>query len=193
MDEHETMTKTSLFEQIKNETCHITNPMSIQRKTYDVLIVLETMGVVTITKQQLEWKRLPIELEETRKVLLHQKKKLEERVKQKQKELQRLLVEIVCLKNVRLQNEQREPLDSPQLPIPSTFISVPTHTSLDLHISDDKKNMTCTLEGPSSIHTRVDVLSDLGLAHLEAYDLPRLLPSPLVPFYPRHLILGQTP
>jgi hypothetical protein len=192
LDEQETLTKTSLFEQISNEPMTPEDRLCIQRRAYDAVNVMSAIGVITKTKQQLGWNGLPIEWEERRKAMINQKRGLEDRIKQKQKELEALMVEVVCLKNLRIKNERRERIEEPHIPIPSTFISVPENKAVEIHTSGEKTHLSLHIEGPYTLTKRADVLCEMGLAHIEPYDLPRLLPKAIVPLYPGRFLLDQT-
>ncbi|XP_010387729.1 transcription factor Dp family member 3 [Rhinopithecus roxellana] len=150
-----------------NESAYVVN--NIKRRTYDALNVLMAMNVISREKKKIKWIGLTTSSAQNCQNLQVERQKRLERIKQKQSELQQLILQQIAFKNLVLRNRYVEEQVSRQLPpnsvihLPFIVISTSKKTVVDCSISDDKLDYLFKFDNSFEIHDDRQVLMWMGM------------------------------
>ena len=187
---------------------------NVRRRVYDALNVLTAMGIIVKEKKKITWIGLPGGVSQTVGKLADEKRAREQRLKEKRNHLQELLVYVVALKNLKQRNiaALTTATPAPSSPtstaapsttsataststnalslqhdhIPLRFVLIKTAASHIVHlsVSPDQTELQCDVSGPFVLHDESEVLKGMGLASIDGFDLPYLIPREICSFYP---------
>ena len=186
---------------------------NVRRRVYDALNVLTAMGIIVKEKKKITWIGLPGGVSQTVGKLAEEKRAREQRLKEKRNHLQELLVYVVALKNLKQRNitaitatpnssstsTTAAPSSASTTPspapnalslqhdhIPLRFVLIKTDASHIVHlsVSPDQTELQCDVSGPFVLHDESEVLKGMGLASIDGFDLPYLIPREICSFYP---------
>ena len=186
---------------------------NVRRRVYDALNVLTAMGIIVKEKKKITWIGLPGGVSQTVGKLAGEKKAREQRLREKRNHLQELLVYVVALKNLKQRNIAAitATAATPASPstatsftsataasptsnalslqhdhIPLRFVLIKTDASHIVHlsVSPDQTELQCDVSGPFILHDESEVLKGMGLAYIDGFDLPYLIPREICSFYP---------
>nr|XP_007990925.2 transcription factor Dp family member 3 [Chlorocebus sabaeus] len=150
-----------------NESAYDVN--NIKRRTYDALNVLMAMNVISREKKKIKWIGPTTNSAQNCQNLQVERQKRLERIKQKQSELQQLILQQIAFKNLVLRNRYVEEQVSPQLPpnsvihLPFIIISTSKKTVINCSISDDKLDYLFKFDNSFEIHDDMQVLMWMGM------------------------------
>lgn len=169
---------------------------NIKRRVYDALNVLMAMNIISKEKKEIRWLGLPTNSVQEAYSLESEKSKRIERIKDKTRQLQDLIIQQVAFKNLVERNKNMEkkygeptPNSSIQLP----FIIVNTHkdTVVDAQISQDKDEWLFDFNDKFETNDDMEVLRrmhmDYGLesGQVTQHDLEKakaMVPRALEPY-----------
>lgn len=116
---------------------------NIRRRVYDALNVLMAMNIISKEKKEIRWLGLPSNSVQECMQLEKEKQKRIQRIKDKTKQLQELIMNQISFKNLVQRNKEMEMANGP--PPPNSYIQLPfivVHTDkktvIDCSISHDK-------------------------------------------------------
>jgi len=152
------------------------------------------MGIISKEKKCITWIGLPDGVSKDVSDLTKDKIGRMERIKQKKAQLSELLIQQVCFKNLITRNAAfASPLlKTPRLRLPFVVIGTPRETAIQCEITEDRREMLFTFNGPFSIEEDKDIMKALGLSRIAPWDLPRLIPREVCIFYPQEFILPDS-
>lgn len=116
---------------------------NIRRRVYDALNVLMAMNIISKEKKEIKWLGLPSNSVQECMQLEKEKQKKIQRIREKTKQLQELIMNQISFKNLVCRNREMEMKNGP--PAPNSFIQLPfivvntnRKTVIDCSISHDK-------------------------------------------------------
>ncbi|XP_057188708.1 transcription factor Dp-1b isoform X1 [Triplophysa rosa] len=143
---------------------------NIRRRVYDALNVLMAMNIISKDKKEIKWIGFPTNSAQECRDLETERLRRLERIKQKQAQLQELILQQIAFKNLVQRNRQLEEKNN-RPPPPNTVIHLPfiivntsKKTIIDCSISNDKFEYLFNFDNLFEIHDDVEVLKRMGLA-----------------------------
>ncbi|KRT86239.1 hypothetical protein AMK59_2521 [Oryctes borbonicus] len=141
---------------------------NIRRRVYDALNVLMAMNIISKEKKEIRWIGLPSNSVQECIQLEKEKQKKILRIKEKRKQLQKLILNQISFKNLAQRNKIMEEVHGP--PAPNSFIQLPfivvntnKKTVIDCSISNDKMEYLFHFNDKFEIHDDVVVLQQIGM------------------------------
>uniref|UniRef100_A0A3B4E7P8 Transcription factor n=1 Tax=Pygocentrus nattereri TaxID=42514 RepID=A0A3B4E7P8_PYGNA len=181
---------------------HVYDQKNIRRRVYDALNVLMAMNIISKEKKEIKWIGLPTNSAQECQNLEVERQRRLERIKQKQSQLQELILQQIAFKNLVQRNRQTEqqtnrpPPDNSVIHLPFIIINTSKKTVIDCSISNDKFEYLFNFDSMFEIHDDIEVLKRMGMAcglevgKCSAEDLKiarSLVPKALEPY-----VTGQT-
>lgn len=155
---------------ISPNDAHVYDQKNIRRRVYDALNVLMAMNIISKDKKEIKWIGFPTNSAQECEDLQAERQRRQERIKQKQSQLQELILQQIAFKNLVHRNREAE-LQSKRSPSANTIIQLPfiiintsKKTVIDCSISNDKFEYLFNFDNMFEIHDDVEVLKRLGLA-----------------------------
>lgn len=155
---------------------------NIRRRVYDALNVLMAMNIISKEKKEIRWIGLPSNSVQECIQLEKEKQKKILRIKEKRKQLQKLILNQISFKNLAQRNKIMEEIHGP--PAPNSFIQLPfivvntnKKTVIDCSISNDKMEYLFHFNDKFEIHDDVVVLQQIGM--LKGLDTGECTPEDL--------------
>jgi len=191
----------------------------IQRRVYDVLGALEGLGIISrcayinnpkpshsTAHHYIVWQGIPPVFKACEPLtqlaeLQRQLQQIQFRIREKTRLLEQQAVQIVCLRNLAIENElkQRQRQQPPQqqqeeekrrLELDDVVLTTKSSTKIHAQISPDRKTVLFELDDQFEVYPVREWLPKCSrLARVHRWDLPRFLPIELTPFFPPHLLL----
>jgi len=170
---------------------------NIKRRVYDALNVLMAMNIISKEKKEIRWLGLPTNSVQEQTSLETDKSKRIDRIKDKTRQLQELIIQQVAFKNLVERNKDREArpggLRAPNsaIELPFIIVSTASKTVVEVQISNDKREWLFDLNDIFETHDDMEVLRrldmDLGLENgkVKEADLEKaksLVPKALEPY-----------
>uniref|UniRef100_A0A8C9FJP5 Transcription factor n=1 Tax=Pavo cristatus TaxID=9049 RepID=A0A8C9FJP5_PAVCR len=121
---------------------------NIRRRVYDALNVLMAMNIISKEKKEIKWIGLPTNSAQECQNLEVEKQRRLERIKQKQSQLQELILQQIAFKNLVQRNRQAEqqanrpPPSNSVIHLPFIIVNTSKKTVIDCSISNDKVLMS---------------------------------------------------
>jgi len=156
---------------ISPNDAHVYDQKNIRRRVYDALNVLMAMNIISKEKKEIKWIGLPTNSAQECQNLEVERQRRLERIKQKQSQLQELILQQIAFKNLVQRNRQTEKQSNRQPPLNSVihlpFIIVNTSkkTVIDCSISNDKFEYLFNFDNMFEIHDDIEVLKRMGMAY----------------------------
>ncbi|XP_028811263.1 transcription factor Dp-1b isoform X2 [Denticeps clupeoides] len=148
---------------------------NIRRRVYDALNVLMAMNIISKEKKEIKWIGLPTNSAQECSNLEAEKQRRLERIKQKQSQLQELILQQIAFKRLVQRNRDleqqanRPPTANSIIQLPFIIISTSRRTVIDCSISNDKFEYLFNFDNMFEIHDDIEVLKRMGMAYgLEA-------------------------
>ncbi|KAM6226006.1 LOW QUALITY PROTEIN: transcription factor Dp-1-like [Porphyrio hochstetteri] len=151
-----------------NESAY--NQKSIRRRVYDVVNVLMAVNIISKEKKEIKWIGLPTNSAQKCQNLEVEKQRRLERIKQKQSELQELILQQIAFKNLVQQNRQAEqqanrpPPSNSVIHLPFIIVNISKKTVIDCTISNDRFEYLFSFDNTFEIHDATEVLKRMGMA-----------------------------
>ncbi|XP_073697616.1 transcription factor Dp-1b [Garra rufa] len=149
---------------------HVYDQKNIRRRVYDALNVLMAMNIISKDKKEIKWIGFPTNSAQECQDLEAERQRRLERIKQKQSQLQELILQQIAFKNLVQRNRQTEQQNK-RPPPPNTVIHLPfiivntsKRTVIDCSISNDKFEYLFNFDNLFEIHDDVEVLKRMGMA-----------------------------
>ncbi|XP_036401284.1 transcription factor Dp-1-like [Megalops cyprinoides] len=176
---------------------HVYDQKNIRRRVYDALNVLMAMNIISKEKKEIRWIGLPTNSAQECQNMEVEKQRRLERIREKQSQLQELILQQIAFKNLVQRNRQveqqtkRPPPPNSVIHLPFIIVNTSKKTVIDCSISNDKFEYLFNFDNMFEIHDDIEVLKRMGLAcGLEAgrcspEDLRRvrgLVPKALEPY-----------
>ncbi|CAH2223441.1 transcription factor Dp-1 isoform X1 [Pelobates cultripes] len=143
---------------------------NIRRRVYDALNVLMAMNIISKEKKEIKWIGLPTNsAQECHNLEVERQRRLE-RIKQKQSQLQELILQQIAFKNLVQRNRQAEQLANRPPPsnsvihLPFIIVNTSKKTVIDCSISNDKFEYLFNFDNTFEIHDDIEVLKRMGMA-----------------------------
>jgi len=170
---------------------------NIKRRVYDALNVLMAMNIISKEKKEIRWLGLPTNSVQEQNSLETEKSKRIDRIKDKTRQLQELIIQQVAFKNLVERNKDREARPGGQrapnsaIELPFIIVSTNSKTVVEVQISNDKREWLFDLNDIFETHDDMEVLRrldmDLGLerGQVKEADLEKaksLVPKALEPY-----------
>ncbi|XP_048834799.1 transcription factor Dp-1-like [Brienomyrus brachyistius] len=187
----------SVDNHISPNDSHVYDQKNIRRRVYDALNVLMAMNIISKEKKEIKWIGLPTNsAQECQNLELERQRRLE-RIKQKQSQLQELILQQIAFKNLVQRNRQAEnqssrpPAPNSVIHLPFIIVNTSKKTVIDCSISNDKFEYLFNFDNMFEIHDDIEVLKRMGMAcgleagKCSAEDLKRarsLVPKALEPY-----------
>ncbi|KAM9455119.1 transcription factor Dp-1b [Clarias gariepinus] len=165
----ELVTELSSGDNISPNEAHVYDQKNIRRRVYDALNVLMAMNIISKDKKEIKWIGFPTNSAQECKDLEAERQRRLERIKQKQSQLQELILQQIAFK--RLVQRNREAEQKNHRPPPNTVIHLPfiivntsKKTVIDCSISNDKFEYLFNFDNMFEIHDDIEVLKRMGMA-----------------------------
>lgn len=149
---------------------HVFDQKNIRRRVYDALNVLMAMNIISKDKKEIKWIGFPTNSAQECKDLEAERQRRLERIKQKQSQLQELILQQIAFKNLVERNKSAEQKNH-RPPPPNTVIHLPfiivntsKRTVIDCSISNDKFEYLFNFDNMFEIHDDIEVLKRMGMA-----------------------------
>uniref|UniRef100_A0A8C5GMI8 Transcription factor n=1 Tax=Gouania willdenowi TaxID=441366 RepID=A0A8C5GMI8_GOUWI len=149
---------------------HVYDQKNIRRRVYDALNVLMAMNIISKEKKEIKWIGLPTNSAQECQNLEVERQRRLERIKQKQSQLQELILQQIAFKNLVQRNRQSE-IQANRTPPPNSIIHLPfiivntsKKTVIDCSISNDKFEYLFNFDSMFEIHDDIEVLKRMGMA-----------------------------
>ncbi|XP_066514763.1 transcription factor Dp-1b [Hoplias malabaricus] len=166
----ELVAELSSADSISPAEAHVFDQKNIRRRVYDALNVLMAMNIISKDKKEIKWIGFPTNSAQECKDLEAERQKRLERIKQKQSQLQELILQQIAFKNLVTRNREAE-LKNHRPPPPNTVIHLPfiivntsKRTVIDCSISNDKFEYLFNFDNMFEIHDDIEVLKRMGMA-----------------------------
>uniref|UniRef100_A0A4W4H6V3 Transcription factor n=1 Tax=Electrophorus electricus TaxID=8005 RepID=A0A4W4H6V3_ELEEL len=149
---------------------HVYDQKNIRRRVYDALNVLMAMNIISKEKKEIKWIGLPTNSAQECQNLEVERQRRLERIKQKQSQLQELILQQIAFKNLVQRNRQTEqqtnrpPPDNSVIHLPFIIINTSKKTVIDCSISNDKFEYLFNFDSMFEIHDDIEVLKRMGMA-----------------------------
>uniref|UniRef100_A0AAY4C7S3 Transcription factor n=1 Tax=Denticeps clupeoides TaxID=299321 RepID=A0AAY4C7S3_9TELE len=149
---------------------HVYDQKNIRRRVYDALNVLMAMNIISKEKKEIKWIGLPTNSAQECQNLEVERQRRLERIRQKQSQLQELILQQIVFKKLVQRNRQREqqtkslPLDSSVIHLPFIIINTSKNAVIDCSISNDKLEYLFNFDSMFEIHDDIEVLKRMGMA-----------------------------
>ncbi|KAG8452137.1 hypothetical protein GDO86_004071 [Hymenochirus boettgeri] len=143
---------------------------NIRRRVYDALNVLMAMNIISKEKKEIKWIGLPTNSAQECQNLEVERQRRLERIKQKQSQLQELILQQIAFKNLvqrnRLTEQQanRPPPPNSVIHLPFIIVNTSKKTVIDCSISNDKFEYLFNFDNTFEIHDDIEVLKRMGMA-----------------------------
>ncbi|XP_023578268.1 transcription factor Dp-1-like [Octodon degus] len=144
---------------------------NIRRRVYDALNVLMAMNIISKEKKEIKWIGLPTNsAQECQSLEVEERQRRLERIKQKQAQLQELILQQIAFKNLVQRNRQveqqarRPPPPNSVIHLPFIIVNTSRKTVIDCSISDDKFEYLFNFDNTFAIHDDIEVLKQMGMA-----------------------------
>ncbi|GAB1293001.1 Transcription factor Dp-1 [Apodemus speciosus] len=168
---------------LPNESAY--DQKNIRRRVYDALNVLMAMNIISKEKKEIKWIGLPTNsAQECQNLEVHclsrlslslpigevERQRRLERIKQKQSQLQELILQQIAFKNLVQRNRQAEqqarrpPPPNSVIHLPFIIVNTSRKTVIDCSISNDKFEYLFNFDNTFEIHDDIEVLKRMGMA-----------------------------
>ncbi|GAB5566501.1 transcription factor Dp-1 isoform X1 [Prionailurus iriomotensis] len=175
---------------LPNESAY--DQKNIRRRVYDALNVLMAMNIISKEKKEIKWIGLPTNSAQECQNLEVERQRRLERIKQKQSQLQELILQCarigdivqagsycpqprsgssqIAFKNLVQRNRQAEqqasrpPPPNSVIHLPFIIVNTSKKTVIDCSISNDKFEYLFNFDNTFEIHDDVEVLKRMGMA-----------------------------
>ncbi|XP_033003604.1 transcription factor Dp-1 isoform X3 [Lacerta agilis] len=143
---------------------------NIRRRVYDALNVLMAMNIISKEKKEIKWIGLPTNSAQECQNLEVERQRRLERIKQKQSQLQELILQQIAFKNLVQRNRQTEqqanrpPASNSVIHLPFIIVNTSKKTVIDCSISNDKFEYLFNFDNAFEIHDDIEVLKRMGMA-----------------------------
>lgn len=143
---------------------------NIRRRVYDALNVLMAMNIISKEKKEIKWIGLPTNSAQECQSLEVERQRRLERIKQKQSQLQELILQQIAFKNLVQRNRQveqqasRPPPPNSVIHLPFIIVNTSKKTVIDCSISNDKFEYLFNFDNTFEIHDDIEVLKRMGMA-----------------------------
>ncbi|XP_026073543.1 transcription factor Dp-1a isoform X2 [Carassius auratus] len=155
---------------ISPNDAHVYDQKNIRRRVYDALNVLMAMNIISKEKKEIKWIGLPTNSAQECQNLEVERQRRLERIKQKQSQLQELILQQIAFKNLVQRNRQREqqtkrpPPANSVIHLPFIIVNTSKKTVIDCSISNDKFEYLFNFDSMFEIHDDIEVLKRMGMA-----------------------------
>uniref|UniRef100_A0A667ZUS9 Transcription factor n=1 Tax=Myripristis murdjan TaxID=586833 RepID=A0A667ZUS9_9TELE len=149
---------------------HVYDQKNIRRRVYDALNVLMAMNIISKEKKEIKWIGLPTNSAQECQNLEVERQRRLERIKQKQSQLQELILQQIAFKNLVQRNRQTEqqtnrpPPPNSVIHLPFIIVNTSKKTVIDCSISNDKFEYLFNFDSMFEIHDDIEVLKRMGMA-----------------------------
>uniref|UniRef100_A0AAQ4PWG5 Transcription factor n=1 Tax=Gasterosteus aculeatus aculeatus TaxID=481459 RepID=A0AAQ4PWG5_GASAC len=149
---------------------HVYDQKNIRRRVYDALNVLMAMNIISKEKKEIKWIGLPTNSAQECQNLEVERQRRLERIKQKQSQLQELILQQIAFKNLVQRNRQTEqqanrpPPPNSIIHLPFIIVNTSKKTVIDCSISNDKFEYLFNFDSMFEIHDDIEVLKRMGMA-----------------------------
>ncbi|CAD7681087.1 unnamed protein product [Nyctereutes procyonoides] len=153
---------------LPNESAY--DQKNIRRRVYDALNVLMAMNIISKEKKEIKWIGLPTNSAQECQNLEVERQRRLERIKQKQSQLQELILQQIAFKNLVQRNRQAEqqasrpPPPNSVIHLPFIIVNTSKKTVIDCSISNDKFEYLFNFDNTFEIHDDIEVLKRMGMA-----------------------------
>ncbi|KAJ8955640.1 hypothetical protein NQ318_001471, partial [Aromia moschata] len=179
---------------------------NIRRRVYDALNVLMAMNIISKEKKEIRWIGLPTNsLQECHQLEKEMQKKINS-IREKEKQLDELILNQIAFKNLAQRNKEAEKLHG--VPPPNSYIQLPfivvnsnKKTVINCSISNDKMEYLFQFSDKFEINDDVEILKSIGmLAGLDTGDctpenlekVKGLVPESLWPYVDKNILESAT-
>ncbi|XP_019644006.1 PREDICTED: transcription factor Dp-2-like isoform X1 [Branchiostoma belcheri] len=144
---------------------------NIRRRVYDALNVLMAMNIISKEKKEIKWIGLPTNSAQECQNLELEKQRRIDRIKQKQQQLQELILQQIAFKNLVQRNKRMEqagtgpPNQNSAIQLPFIIVNTSKKTVIDCSISNDKYEYLFNFDNTFEIHDDIEVLKRMGMAY----------------------------
>uniref|UniRef100_A0A671XT17 Transcription factor n=1 Tax=Sparus aurata TaxID=8175 RepID=A0A671XT17_SPAAU len=149
---------------------HVYDQKNIRRRVYDALNVLMAMNIISKEKKEIKWIGLPTNSAQECQNLEVERQRRLERIKQKQSQLQELILQQIAFKNLVQRNRQTEqqanrpPPPNSIIHLPFIIVNTSKKTVIDCSISNDKFEYLFNFDSMFEIHDDIEVLKRMNMA-----------------------------
>uniref|UniRef100_A0A6Q2WVV6 Transcription factor n=1 Tax=Esox lucius TaxID=8010 RepID=A0A6Q2WVV6_ESOLU len=149
---------------------HSYDQKNIRRRVYDALNVLMAMNIISKEKKEIKWIGLPTNSAQECQNLEVERQRRLERIKQKQGQLQELILQQIAFKRLVQRNRAAEqhagraPPPNSVINLPFIIVNTSKRTVIDCSISNDKFEYLFNFDNMFEIHDDIEVLKRMGMA-----------------------------
>ena len=132
---------------------------NIRRRVYDALNVLMAMNIIQKDKKDIKWIGLPTNARHELETFSNEKIERLERIKRKQGNLEELLSQQSCYKNLVERNSRSEfsSIDS-KIHLPFIIVNTRSSTVIECEVADDRSAYFFNFSQPFEIHDDSEIL-----------------------------------
>ncbi|XP_027012181.1 transcription factor Dp-1b [Tachysurus fulvidraco] len=165
----ELVTELSSGDNISPNESHVYDQKNIRRRVYDALNVLMAMNIISKDKKEIKWIGFPTNSAQECKDLEVERLRRLERIKQKQSQLQELILQQIAFKRLVQRNREAEkknhrPPSNTVIHLPFIIVNTSKNTVIDCSISNDKFEYLFNFDNMFEIHDDIEVLKRMGMA-----------------------------
>ncbi|KAK2817886.1 hypothetical protein Q7C36_021819 [Tachysurus vachellii] len=165
----ELVTELSSGDNISPNESHVYDQKNIRRRVYDALNVLMAMNIISKDKKEIKWIGFPTNSAQECKDLEVERQRRLERIKQKQSQLQELILQQIAFKRLVQRNREAEkknhrPPSNTVIHLPFIIVNTSKNTVIDCSISNDKFEYLFNFDNMFEIHDDIEVLKRMGMA-----------------------------
>ncbi|KAI5629559.1 RNA-binding protein MEX3A, partial [Silurus asotus] len=165
----ELVTELSSGDNISPNESHVYDQKNIRRRVYDALNVLMAMNIISKDKKEIKWIGFPTNSAQECKDLEAERQRRLERIKQKQSQLQELILQQIAFKRLVQRNREAElknhrPPPNTVIHLPFIIVNTSKKTVIDCSISNDKFEYLFNFDNMFEIHDDIEVLKRMGMA-----------------------------
>ncbi|XP_062866897.1 transcription factor Dp-1b [Trichomycterus rosablanca] len=165
----ELVAELSSGDNISPNEAHVYDQKNIRRRVYDALNVLMAMNIISKDKKEIKWIGFPTNSAQECKDLEAERQRRLERIKQKQSQLQELILQQIAFKRLVQRNREAEqrnhrPPINTIIQLPFIIVNTSKKTVIDCSISNDKFEYLFNFDNMFEIHDDIEVLKRMGMA-----------------------------
>ncbi|KAL0274055.1 UNVERIFIED_CONTAM: hypothetical protein PYX00_006579 [Menopon gallinae] len=141
---------------------------NIRRRVYDALNVLMAMNIISKEKKEIRWIGLPSTILEANRDNEREKKAIQERIEQKEQDLNNLILQQIAFKNLVERNKKMEeksgrPSQAAAVQLPFLVVNTSRNTMVNCSVSNDKTEYLFNFDDKFEIQDDMHVLKGMGM------------------------------
>jgi len=155
---------------------------NIKRRVYDALNVLKSIGIISKQKKSIAWEGFPHHSAQALEQLQNQKRKILERIAQKEENLQELQTQFNSYQLVALRNQSFPMVsEDKKVTIPFILATSPAGSQIDCVMAENRSEYCISFQQPFKLYTEVQLLEMMNMTNPAHLSLSSPQPSHISP------------